>query len=94
LQCPVGLGGIVQRAIAAFEPAQAGEAVGDTKRLGDRQAAIHALGEHADRARALHRSAASFDVAGDQAQQRGLAAAVAADNAGPLRADRERQAVE
>ena len=49
-QRPVGLGGVIERAGAAFEAAQAGEIVGDAQRLGDRQAVVGYLRECADRA--------------------------------------------
>ena len=49
-QRPVGFGGVVERAGAAFEAAQAREIVGDTERLGDRQSVIGHLRERADRA--------------------------------------------
>ncbi len=92
-QRPVGVSGVIQRALAAFEPAQAGEALADAERLRHSQAIVGQLGEHADRAGVPHRSGHRFDLAADQAQQRGLAAAVAADNAGPLAPDCEGQSV-
>jgi hypothetical protein len=83
-----------RRFLAAFEPAQAGKAVGDAECLVDRQSFIGQLREHADRAEALQRSACRFDLACDQAKQCGFAAAVAADKAGALAPDRERQSIE
>src|SRR4051812_29621142 len=77
-QRPVGVSGVIERTLAAFEPAQAGEALTDAERLRDRQAIVGQLCERADRAGALHRSGHRLDRAADQAQQRGLAAAVAA----------------
>ena len=76
---------ILERAVAAFKLAQAGETVADAERLRDAQAFVRQLGKHADRAGAMHRSARRFGLAGDQAQQGRLAAAVAADDAGPPR---------
>ena len=93
-QRPVRFSGVIKRAFAAFEPAQAGEIAGDAERFVDRQAFIGQLREHADRADALQRSARRFDLARDQAQQRGFAAAVAADKAGALAPERERQSIE
>jgi hypothetical protein len=52
------------------------------------------LREHADRSEALKRSACRLDLARDQAQQGGLAAAIAADKAGALASNGERQSVE
>ena len=97
-QRPVRLRGVIKRSfnrsLAAFEPAQAGKAAGDAERLVDRQPFIGQLREHADRADALQRSACWFDLARDQAKQCGFAAAIAADNAGALAPDRERQSIE
>jgi hypothetical protein len=93
-QRPVGLRCIVQRAVAMFEPPQAREIAGDAKRLTDGLALVRKLGEHADRAWALNRSARRFDSACDQMQQRRLATAIASDEAGPLTPQRKRQSVE
>ena len=83
-QRPVGLGGVIERVLAAFDAAKAGKAIGDAERLGDGQAVIGQLREHADRTGAPNRSAGGLTFAREQAQQRGLAAAVAADQAGAL----------
>jgi hypothetical protein len=93
-QRPVGIGGVIKRAFAAFEPAQAGKAACDAERLLDRQPFIGQLRQHADRADALQRSAGGFDFARDQAKQCGFAAAVAADKAGALAPERKRQSIE
>jgi hypothetical protein len=84
----------LNRFLAAFEPAQAGKIAGNAERLVDRQPFIGELRKHADRADALQRSACRFDLARDQAKQCGFAAAVAADKAGALAADGERQSIE
>ncbi len=83
-QRPVRLGRVIERTFAAFEPVQAGKSAGDAERFVDRQPFIGQLRQHADRADALQRSACGLDLARDQAQQCGFAAAVAADKAGAL----------
>ena len=97
LQRPVRFRRVIERSFTIhgrFEPAQTGEAAGDAERLVDRQSLIGQLREHADRADALQRSACRFDVACDQAKQCGFAAAVAADKAGALAPEGERQSIE
>ncbi|MEH2526028.1 hypothetical protein V1288_003937 [Bradyrhizobium sp. AZCC 2176] len=93
-QCPVRLRRVIERAFAALEPAQAGKAGGDAECFVDRQPFIGQLREHADRTDALQRSACWFDPARDQAKQGGFAAAVAADKAGALTPQGERQSIE
>jgi len=93
-QRPVRFSGVIKRAFAAFEPLQAGKIAGDAERFVDRQPFIGSLRKHADRADALQRSACRFDLARDQAKQCGFAAAVAADKAGALAPEGERQSIE
>ena len=94
LQRPIGFGRVVDRSFAALEPSQAGKAAGDAERLVDRQSLIGQLREHADRAEALPRSAGWLDLARDQAEQCRFAGAVAADKAGALAPQGERQSIE
>ena len=86
--------GIVERAFAAFEPLQPRQRLGNAERLGHSEPFIDMLRQHADRARAMDRAFDRLRCAGDQAQQRGLAAAIASDKAGALAPQRKRQAIE
>ena len=83
---PVGLGRVGERAPAGLQTAKAGEGRADAEEIGEGRAVgrLHALAQHGDAARPLDRARLWLRLAGDHAQQRRLADAVAADEAGAV----------
>ena len=72
------------RGVAAFGEAQQGDGIGHAPQIGDPfiRAELHGLAQAGEPALHGDTAAAGGEIAGDQAQQRRLADAVAADKGG------------
>ncbi len=91
LQCPVGLIGVGETAVAGYDARQDGESPVDAENLCDGGVVcdLDRLAERADRAGARDGSRGGGELAGDEPQQGGFADAVAPDQACALATDTE-----
>ena len=96
LQRPVGLGQVIGRAVAGQHPRNDGQVFCDAQGLRRRlvRRRVIPLIQHTDRAGPRHHALGRRSSARDQAQQRALARAVAADDARALGAERQAQIIE
>ena len=96
LHRPVGGGEVLLVALPRQQPVEPGQGRGDAERVGGGHAGHDpdGLGQQADAALAQDPAGLRRDLAQQQAQQRRLADAVAADEARPLRPEGERQVLE